>query len=99
VWTICANRGNENVCLSTIHSTYYYPYCICNDLHHQALEHTERMATSEEVQVRMIRYECGECQVTATCVENDHARRAWRDHMVEHAHPLRYREWRWVSSV
>jgi hypothetical protein len=87
------------VVLSTIHNTYYYPYCICNDLDHNHTRHDEAMAATEEVRVKMVRYECMECQVTATCVDNEHARRAWRDHMLTHARFLRYRQWRFVTSV
>jgi len=62
--------------------------------------------TSEDGNVReesgeetaMVRYECFECSMTATCVLNEAAMRSWRDHMAGHAHPFEYGAWTWGVS-
>lgn len=45
--------------------------------------------------VAMIHYECLECSMTATCIFNDVAVRAWRDHMQGHALFEGYMAWTW----
>ncbi len=44
---------------------------------------------------RMIRYECQQCDMVATVVDSEAARRAWRDHMLTHDRYLHFRSWTW----
>ena len=48
------------------------------------------------METSMVRYECLECDMTATVVHTAAARSAWTDHMLTHARMLRYRTWAWT---
>lgn len=58
--------------------------------------HTPRQATPmTKSSTSMIHYQCQECDMTATAVENVASRQAWRDHMLTHSRFLSYRSWTW----
>ncbi len=44
---------------------------------------------------QMIRFECQQCEMSATMVDTEAARRAWRDHMLTHDRFLSFRSWAW----
>lgn len=44
----------------------------------------------------MIRYECCQCDMTATCVATEEAAVAWGDHMLTHVDAWAYRSWVWT---
>jgi hypothetical protein len=46
--------------------------------------------------VQMVRWECHECEVVATCVLNDAARWAWSDHLEQHGTDARFSAWTWL---
>lgn len=43
----------------------------------------------------MRRYECDQCEMTATVVDTRASRDAWRYHMDNHDQPLGFRVWTW----
>ncbi len=54
------------------------------------------MGSSQSRETAMVRYECGQCDMTATMVDNDRSESAWRDHMMSHVEELDWRTWRWT---
>lgn len=50
----------------------------------------------EDRTTTMVRYECGVCTMTATCVVTAASELAWLDHMANHADPSCYQGWTWV---
>lgn len=43
----------------------------------------------------MIRYECAQCEMSATVVDTWAGRQGWYDHMEIHLDPQGYRAWTW----
>jgi hypothetical protein len=46
--------------------------------------------------VPMVRYECQQCDMQATCVANPSSSAAWADHMATHANHSGYMAWTWA---
>lgn len=50
-------------------------------------------------EVQMIRYECGTCDMVATCLANPVSELAWLDHMDIHVCKDHYRAWTWTVQA
>lgn len=50
----------------------------------------------EQAETMMIHWQCGVCEVSATCVATPSAELAWLDHMENHASKDRYQAWTWT---
>jgi len=46
--------------------------------------------------VTMVRYECCECDMGATCVLNEASATAWHDHMLNHVSVTHFQAWTWT---
>lgn len=45
--------------------------------------------------VKMVRYECDVCSMSATCVATPSSRLAWLDHMSIHIRQRDFKSWTW----
>jgi hypothetical protein len=51
----------------------------------------------EDRSVAMVRYECCQCDMTATCVVTESSSRAWSDHMANHPDTRGFMAWSWTA--